>query len=146
MNVMDVSAFKAFARIDWSPAQQAFWNAFEAQTERHTACGVEQRLWNKQVLLDVAMKPGDRLALECLSAYATTKGHGGRAMAWLLNLAEKYGQVVTLTALPMGAPGNPLADEDALRAWYGRRGFSAIPGTEGGMRRLPQAMMQGLQL
>lgn len=70
----------------------------------------------------------DRMSLLQIHSDARRAGHGSRAMALLVDIAELHGLHIVANALPLVHGGGCL-DQRALTAWYLGFGFERIPGS-----------------
>jgi hypothetical protein len=141
-HALDASASDASRRTESSgPGRsgdqertQAFLDDWRAATTPSTG--------NRRVLsldghpaVEIGMRtaPGGAVWLEHLYAFDPGRGRGGRALEWIVSLADRHRVPVVGTAL---AFGHGLAQRE-LEAWFERRGFRV--GEKGRLERRPRA-------
>lgn len=92
---------------------------FEEGTAQHPV-SPHLRIWGNKATFEVSVFNGS-VRLGYIGTISLGKGHGPRALLWLLNLANKHGVEVKGTIHRVGREG---LSERALRLWYTRHGFN----------------------
>lgn len=140
-----------FNYLNLSQAQKDFFVEFEAGTSPHqsglpddhsmAAHTLTMREWQNCAVLCIlpnnANPARPHLLLQGIDALTPGQGDGGKALAWVLNLADKHQLAMSLMIVPTGEDNNYLNTRTHLQTWYAKRGFVLVG--EDYMRRLPQA-------
>lgn len=83
--------------------------------------------WNKESAPDLVQ-------VFHISAFHTQQGMGSWILDWLCAQADNFNVRLYVQPTPIWIENEPGLDEDALKAWYGRRGFLGAFGLTRGAR------------
>ncbi len=120
---MDKQLQEIFAGSGWTESQRAFYQEFWEGTQA-SKNNPEKRLWKKKVFIHLKYDSPNHITLEGINAVKEMKGHGGKALQWLIKIADKHGISICLNVYPYSTKlSNPLYDPNNLEAWYKRRRF-----------------------
>ncbi len=95
-----------------------FMQEFESGTAPHQKTR-HLRLWEHKAEFEVGVA-GSSVRLGYIGSIHVGRGHGTRALRWLLNLADKHGVEVRGSIHRVGREG---LSERELKLWYRRHGF-----------------------
>ncbi len=133
--------FSHLARVGWSPAQIDFHADYCDDTvpyEPHRRT-LKSRLYEDHTRLSLSYQADGSVVLSEIECALPARGHGGRALGWLCELADAHRIALRLQPCAFGDENLLLHNRDRLVAWYMRRGF-VFPAGYSKMLRLPRGL------